>query len=227
MQRREFMRLVLAGAVGTVAVPAVARAQTALDCTTTDEKRMPKRVVADRSCGIMIDVQDSFLAKLQGSERFKTIERARRFARLLGHFNIPVVVTLESPVSQKGSLPREVKERLSPSAATFEKNYFDLTREKPIRDHLRRLNKTQVIIAGGETDVCVLESCLGLLSLGLEVFVVDNLLFSGSRHVGSAMERMKAEGVVFMSYKSLVYALAEAVDTRKLAERSIPKDLPE
>ena len=71
-------------------------------------------------------------------------------------------------------------------AQTFEKNFFDLTRGKKIRAHLERLNKRQAIVAGCETSVCA-RSCLGLLALGYEVYVVEELLFSSSRNVGSAI----------------------------------------
>jgi len=77
-------------------------------------------------------------------------------------------VTLERPLESKGTLPQDIDKRLRDIrlAETFEKNYFDLTKEKKIRDHLARLKKTQVIVAGCETDVCVLQSCLGLIGLG-------------------------------------------------------------
>jgi hypothetical protein len=55
MRRREFMRLALAGAVGTVAAPAVVKAQ-------TNETKVTKRIVAGDSCGIIIDLQEAFLA---------------------------------------------------------------------------------------------------------------------------------------------------------------------
>ena len=57
MKRREFIRLAVGGAVGTVVAPAVARAQTTLDSKMTNQTKMPKRIVADHSCGIIIDVQ--------------------------------------------------------------------------------------------------------------------------------------------------------------------------
>ncbi len=95
--------------------------------------------------------------------RSKLRTNTKNFARLLGYFRIPLVVTLERPVEQKGSLPQEINKHLGDLTQTFEKDFFDLTKEKKIRDHLRRLRKKQVIVAGCETDVCVLQSCLGLL----------------------------------------------------------------
>jgi len=192
-----------------------------------------KRIVPGRCLGVIIDVQEFFLAQADERLRPKIKTNMKNFARLLGYFRVPIVVTLERPVDQKGSLPREIGKHLNDRAVTFEKNFFDLTREKTITDYLRQLKKKQVIVAGCETDVCVLQSCLGLLGLGYEVYVVEDLLFSSSPDVGSAIARMKAEGAVFLTYKSLYYELIEAVEggrhTEKILDKfgPFPDDLPD
>jgi nicotinamidase-related amidase len=194
---------------------------------------MAKRIVPDRCWGVIIDVQEFFLSQSDKALRSRIKTNTKNFARLLGYFRIPVVITLERPVDQKGSLPEEISKHLSDLAETFEKNFFDLTKEKIIRDYLGRLKKKQVIVAGCETDVCVLQSCLGLLGLGYEVYVVEELLFSSSRNVDSAIARMKAEGAIFLTYKSLYYELVEAVEgnrhTEKILETfgPLPEDLPD
>src|SRR5205809_898008 len=119
---------------------------------------LAKRIVIDRCCGAIIDVQGFFLSQLHKGLRARIRTNTKNFARLLGYFRIPIVVTLERPVDEKGFLPQEINRRLGDLTQTFEKNFFDLTKEKKIRDHLRRLRKKQVIVAGCETDVCVLQS---------------------------------------------------------------------
>ena len=59
----------------------------------------------------------------------------------------------------------------------------------------------------------------GFSDLGYEVYVVEDLLFSASRNVDAAMARMKAQGAVFLTYKSLYYELIPAVDGGPHAER--------
>ena len=66
-----------------------------------------------------------------------------------------------------------------------------------------------------------------------EVFVVEDLLFSSARNVGAAITRMQAEGVVFLTYKTLFYELIEAVEGGRHAEKMLqafgpfPGDLPD
>ena len=181
-----------------------------------------KRIAPDRCCGVIIDLQGFFLSQVDKrlGSRIKT--NTGNLVRLFNYFQIPIVVTLERPVDFKGFLPKEIAKHLGDRAQTFEKNFFDLCKDTKIKAHLARLKRRQVIVAGCETDVCVLQSCLGLLSLGYEVYVIEELIFSSSLNADAAIARMKAEGVVFSTYKTLYYELIEAVEggrhTEKLLE---------
>jgi len=193
---------------------------------------MAKRVVPDHCWGAIIDVQEFFLSQTDKRLRSKIKTNTKNLVRLLGYFRVPIVLTLERPVEQKGSLPAEIDKCVT-AAKIFEKDFFDLTKEKKIGDYIARLKKKQVIVAGCETDVCILQSCLGLLSLGYEVYVVEDLLFSSSRNVDAAIARMKSEGAIFLTYKSLYYELIEAVEGGRYREKVLatfgpfPDDLPD
>jgi nicotinamidase-related amidase len=180
---------------------------------------MAKRIAVDRCWGLIIDVQEFFLSQIDTSLRSRLETNINSFARLLGYFRIPMVATLERPVDQKGALPSEIAKHMSGNAKIFEKDFFDLTKEKKIADYIARLKQKQVIVAGCETDVCVLQSCLGLLGLGYDVYVVEELVFSSSPNVDAAIARMKAAGAVFVTYKSLYYELIEAVDGGRHGEK--------
>lgn len=192
-----------------------------------------KRIVADRCCGVIIDLQGFFLSQVDKRLGAKIKTNTGNLVRLLNYFQIPIVVTLERPVDFKGFLPKEIGKHLTDRAQTFEKNFFDLCKDTKIKAHLARLKKRQAIVAGCETDVCVLQSCLGLLDLGYEVFVIEELIFSSSHNVEAAIARMKAAGVVFSTYKSLYYELIEAVDGGRHSEKLLetfgpfPDDVPD
>jgi nicotinamidase-related amidase len=194
---------------------------------------MTQRVIAESCAGAIIDVQDFFLAQLGSREARRKMEaNLVAFARLLGYFRIPIVATLERPIDGKGGLPDALNRQLS-AAKLFEKDFFDLTKEKKIRDHLARLKKKQILVAGCETDVCVLQSCLGLIDLGYEVFVVEDLVFSSAHNVEAALARMQAAGAVFLTYKTLYYELIQTVGGSRHADAMLaafgpfPDDLPD
>jgi nicotinamidase-related amidase len=197
------------------------------------DMRVVRHIVPDRCCGVIVDLQGFFLSQVDKRLRARIKTNTGNLVRLLGHFRIPIVVTLERPVDHKGSLPKEIGKHLGDRARTFEKDFFNLCKEKDIKHYLERLKRRQVIVAGCETDVCVLQSCLGLLSLGYEVYLMEELIFSSSRDVDAAIARMKAEGVIFLTYKSLYYELLESVEgplnPKKGVEtfESFPDDLPD
>jgi nicotinamidase-related amidase len=198
-----------------------------------DDMKAVKRIAPDRCCGVIIDLQGFFLSQVDKrlGSRIKT--NTGNLVRLLNYFRIPIVVTLERPVDFKGPLPREIGKHLGDSAQTFEKDFFDLCKETRIKGHLARLKKRQVIVAGCETDVCVMQSCLGLLSLGYEVYVMEEMIFSSSRNVEAPIARMTSEGVIFSTYKSLFYELIEAVEGNRHSEKMFrafgpfPEGLPD
>jgi hypothetical protein len=192
-----------------------------------------RRISLDRCFGALIDYQDFFLAQMDNRARSKMRANTRNFVRLLGYFRIPIVATLERPVFRKGAVPKEIEAHLGERAKVFEKSFFDLTKEKKIRGHIGRLKKTQAIVAGCETDVCVLQSCLGLLELGHEVYVIEELVFSSARDTQAAVARLRAEGAVFLSYKTLFYELIACVEDCPHAEQMMakygefPEDIPD
>lgn len=225
--RRELAKLVFATAVGAIGARTPAQAREAAEADPASDLRRTRRLNPDDCCGLIVDVQDYFLSQLDGYRRSKVLWNTKDFARLLGLFRIPVIATLEKPVEKNGALPQEIQEELNELSRTFEKTYFDLSREQPISEFIAGLGRKQIIIAGCETDVCVLQSCLGLLNQGYEVYMVENLLFTASPDVTAAIARMKAEGAIFVSYKSLFYELTATVENEKILEMSGPvsKDL--
>lgn len=192
-----------------------------------------KRIVADQSCGVIVDLQAFFLAQIDKKLSTRIRTNTSHFIRLLNYFQIPILVTLERPIERKGTLPNDIARTLTDRTPTLEKNFFDLTKEATIRSHLAGLKRKQAVVVGCETDVCVLQSCLGLMNLGHDVFVVEELIFSSTRNVAAAMARMETEGAVFISYKTLFYELLESVDGNLHADKMresygpFPADLPD
>jgi hypothetical protein len=74
----------------------------------------------------------------------------------------------------------------------------------------------QLIVAGSETDVCVLQSVIGLIDMGFQVFLLEDGLFTSEPNPHAALTRMYQLGVVPITYKSLYYELIRTVDVEPL-----------
>src|SRR5215467_13670510 len=105
---------------------------------------MARRIARDQCLGVIIDVQDFFLSQVETRLRSALETNLKNFTRLLGYFRVPTLATLERPVEHKGTLPVEIRKYLGRSNRTFEKDCFDLTKERTIRDFLRRSKRRQI-----------------------------------------------------------------------------------
>ena len=71
-----------------------------------------RRIIPDRCCAAIIDVQPFFLSQMDKRLRARLKINIGNFAELIGYYRIPLVVTLERPVDGKGALPRDIEKRL-------------------------------------------------------------------------------------------------------------------
>jgi len=148
---------------------------------------------------LLIDAQEYFQPPEPVLAR---LERLLMFAEMV---SMPVIVTLEQG---KGDLPERLK--LPPDAQRFEKAFFDCNREPAIHDALTAQKSWAV--AGAETDVCVLQSVLGLLGHGHEVRLLEDCLFTSEANPEPAIARMRTAGAIPCTFKTLAYEIIATVD---------------
>ncbi|MBQ17484.1 MAG: hypothetical protein CMJ65_10200 [Planctomycetaceae bacterium] len=127
-------------------------------------------------------------------------------------FQLPVLATFEEPVEAKGRLPERLDRVFPAEGLTFSKQAFAITGEPQITTAIKQLGRRQLAVAGAETDVCILQSVLGLISLDYQVFLLQDCLFSSEPQVSPALSRMYAAGAIPCTYKMLFYELLETND---------------
>jgi nicotinamidase-related amidase len=168
------------------------------------------RLNADRLAIVLVDAQPYFFDRMHGDAE-QVLARLEQLLIVADWFALPVVATLEEPVAEKGELHERLRRVFPASGRTFCKHCFDLCAEPTIEAALSELGRDQFALAGGETDVCVLQSALGLLSRGREVFLLEDGLFSSEAQPRPALERMYQAGAVACTYKTLYYELLGTV----------------
>ena len=88
----------------------------------------------------------------------------------------------------------------------FEKTHFSCAAEPGVIDLLRQAGRPQIIIAGSETHVCVLQSALGLLGAGFEVFLVADAASSRTpENRQAAINRMQTAGVGIVTTEMVLF----------------------
>lgn len=160
---------------------------------------------------VLIDVQPAFIEWMSGSPE-PVLSRIEHLLLLAEHFSLPCLATFEHPVERKGWLP-EALERVFPAGGQrFVKHTYGCCNEPEIRDALQALGVEQLIVAGAETDVCVLQSVLGMLVLGFQVFLLEDCVFTSETQPGPALHRIYQAGAIPLTYKTLHYELTRTVD---------------
>jgi nicotinamidase-related amidase len=124
---------------------------------------------------LVVDIQERLFSTMDEADRERVI---RRVGQLLGSatlLGIPIVVTEQYP---KGLGPtiQAVRERVPESANVLEKTQFSCCGADRFMQTLETTGRHQVVIAGIEAHVCVLQTSLELQHEGYSVFVAEDAL---------------------------------------------------
>ncbi len=162
---------------------------------------------------MVIDVQPFFvdLAFPDPSDAEPLMTRLEHLLMLSDWMDLPTVVTYEIPTAGNGGSPERLERAMPETAMRFDKDFHGSLSEPEIREAFDGLGVRQVAVAGAETDVCVLQTVLGLLDAGFEVFLLEDCLFTTEPHPGPALRRMEAAGAVPTTLKAFAYELTARV----------------
>jgi nicotinamidase-related amidase len=164
---------------------------------------------------VLIDAQPMFWGGMAGESEPVTA-RIEHLLLLAGSLRLPLIATFEHPVESKGWLPERLEHVFPEHGQRLVKHTFNCCAEASIQQALGALAVRQIVVAGSETDVCVLQSVLGLLNMGFQVFLMEDGLFSSEPHTTPALKRMYRAGAIPLTYKSLYYELKQTVDAEPL-----------
>ena len=159
---------------------------------------------------LLIDAQQPFIDRMAAAEE-PVLLRLEQFLVLAQETELPLIATFEVPTERNGELPARLERLFPPHGKRFAKHLFDATASEEIRKALQAASRRQIVVAGAETDVCVLQTVLGLRRLGFEVFVLADTVFSHEPWVAPAFDRMRDAGAWVTTYKSFFFELIRGV----------------
>jgi hypothetical protein len=175
---------------------------------------------------MVIDVQPFFLEGWMAGESEPLLARLEFLFALATVYDVPFLATFEQPIATKGRLPERLEPFFPAHGERHTKETFNCCGEPSIVEAIGRWGREQIAVAGGETDVCVLQSTLGLIEAEKQVFLLEDALFSSEPHTGPALRHMEAAGAIPSTVKTLNYELRRSVAAPQ-AERVFPERAPE
>jgi nicotinamidase-related amidase len=174
---------------------------------------------------VVIDVQPYFLEGWMAGETEPLLARLEFLFALATVYDLPFLATFEQPVETKGWLPERLEPYFPVHGQRHTKQTFNCCGEPSIVGSIDGLGRNQIAVAGGETDVCVLQSVLGLIAAEKQVFLLEDALFSSEPNIGPAIRRMEQAGAIPSTVKTLNYELRRTVAEPR-AERIFPEQFP-
>ena len=173
---------------------------------------LPSAVIDPEKIGVLlIDVQPAFLDSMYGQKE-PIILRLERLLMLTDLLKLPLIATFEHPTEMKGLLPERLERTFPVHGQKFVKKTFNACSDARVNQEIRSLSVNQFALAGSETDVCILQSALGLLGMGFKVFLLEDSIFSSEAHPRPAIDRMYRAGVIPCTFKIMFYELLRTVD---------------
>ncbi|MHC5110397.1 MAG: hydrolase [Planctomycetota bacterium] len=190
-----------------------------LTCNHVDDNRKhravmyrPNKLDVDRAFVLVIDVQEKLLGLIDDHQR--VLRESSRLVAGADIFSLPVLVTEQYPKGL-GHTEDRLRRRLAAGDATFhEKPTFSAWDHEPVRQAITAINKPQVLVAGIETHICVLQTSMDLAAVDYEVFVCADA--TGSRRsmdFDMALPRMREAGVQVVTTESALFELCHRCDT--------------
>jgi nicotinamidase-related amidase len=173
------------------------------------------RLRASRSLLLIVDVHERLAPAVHGAEHvIANCAILMRAATLLG---VPMLVTEHCP-QQLGPTVASLS-ALAPAGAILTKVNFSAADEPAVAQRIAHLNRPQIIIAGMESHVCVLQTALGLTERGYRAHVVADA--SGSRRASShavALDRLRAASVPAVTTEMVLFEWLEHAERPQLRE---------
>ncbi|MBQ9874311.1 MAG: isochorismatase family protein [Thermoguttaceae bacterium] len=160
------------------------------------------KLTPDNAIALIVDLQEKLVPAMDDAPRL--VARSKYLLEGLSVLQIPVVQTRQYPKGLGDTLA-EIQEA-APSAKYFDKTTFGCLETKEIRDFFVADSRPNVLLAGIETHICVLQTALELLELGKRVYLIADCSTSRSPFDAQiAQERAFQAGVVPATAEAILF----------------------
>lgn len=157
---------------------------------------------AEQSVLLIIDIQERLASAMERSIVEQIQNNSKKLVEAAKLLNIPVIVSEQYPQGLGSTVP--ALQTILASAQKVEKTQFSCCGTADFYQKLGERN--QVIIAGMETHICVLQTALELQANNMQVFVVEDAVCSRTlQNKNNALHRMRQAGVMASNVESVLF----------------------
>lgn len=160
---------------------------------------------AESAVLVIVDIQTRLGEAMPEKVLNRVLQNTALLSRAAGLLDVPVMVTEQYPEGLGPTHPM-VEEALPPHCRRFSKTAFSCMSADSFPASIASLQRQQVVLAGMEAHICVLQTAQDLVASGAEVFVVEDAVCSRRlENYQNALERLRANRVHVLSAESAVF----------------------
>ncbi len=161
---------------------------------------------------LVVDFQTRLMPAIEGGAA--AVANARRLLAAAAMFGVPILVTEQNSGGLGTTLPELAAHA---NGRIAHKMTFDACRTAGFAERLG--DRRDLVVAGCETHVCVLQTVLGLIDAGRHVYLVRDAV--GSRRAESketAIRRMACHGAEIVTTEMVVFEWLGTADDPRLRD---------
>ncbi len=152
---------------------------------------------------VIVDMQEKLAGVMPADTLKNFTKNCSILAQAASLLNVPTVLTEQYPQGLGTTLP-EIKQHLAHSKV-IAKTTFSASAEPKFNQQLQREN-SQIILAGMEAHICVLQTALDLLQANKQVFVVEDAILSRNpANKANAIARLRDAGCIITNTESVIF----------------------
>ena len=167
---------------------------------------------------VVVDVQEKLAGAMAPEVGEKTIANTRRLLSAAQILGLPAVVTEQYSKGLGPTVP-QLREALSEGVMPIEKLAFNCVEAEGFMERLRDLGTRQVILAGLEAHICILQTAVGLIQSGIQVWVAEDAICSRTKSNWRAAIRLISQaGAIVAPTESILFYVVSHAGTPEFKE---------
>lgn len=153
---------------------------------------------------IIVDMQTRLMTAMPDDGSQAAIKNVGILAQASAMLEVPVIITEQYSKGLGNTVP-EILALLPVSLKPVEKLTFSCMAEPKFSRQLTR-DRSQVILAGMEAHICVLQTALSLIAANKQVFIAEDAVISRNpANKANAIARMRDVGCIITNTESIVF----------------------
>jgi len=166
---------------------------------------MSQLLDANNSLLLLVDIQTRLLSVMPEEAVENMTEFSTRLTSAANLLDVPVFLTEQYPKGLGATIDSLTAE-LNNSTQRFEKTVFSCCTAKGFMEALEQSGRKQIIIAGQEAHVCILQSALDLMQQGYQVHVLEDVTCSRkAENKFYSLQRMQQAGATISNFESVLF----------------------